>query len=152
LPWRHPRPPNGRPLSNAPSSGQIGRFNVGESSSFILFYFFLPDSLLFSSILLTSMRSCNEHAPLIIQEGRARAGQIPQPRRDGQSPDLDSSKHSKGEGGEIPLLRGGNIEVRCRTRKCMVSMASWLLFSSSTLTSMRSCNGHAHLIIQEGLH
>jgi hypothetical protein len=58
--------------------------------------FFLPNYLLFSSILLTSVRSCNGHAPLIIQEGRDRAGQIPQPRLDGQSPDPDSSEHSKG--------------------------------------------------------
>jgi hypothetical protein len=41
--------------------------------------------------------SCNGHAPLIIQEGRARDGQIPQPRRDGQSPDPDSFKHTRAE-------------------------------------------------------
>jgi hypothetical protein len=35
LPWRHRRPPNRQPLSNAPSSGQISRFNVGESSSLL---------------------------------------------------------------------------------------------------------------------
>jgi hypothetical protein len=33
LPWRHRRPPNWQPKENAASSGQIGRFNVDESSS-----------------------------------------------------------------------------------------------------------------------
>jgi hypothetical protein len=61
--------------------------------SFFFFFFplFLLDSLLFSSTLLTSARSCNGHAPPINQEGRARAGQIPQPRQDGQSPNPNSS-------------------------------------------------------------
>ena len=58
---------------------------------FLFLSFFLPDSLPFSSVLLTSVRPCNGHVPPIIQEGRARAGQIPQPRRDGQSPDPNSS-------------------------------------------------------------
>jgi hypothetical protein len=44
------------------------------------------------------LRSCNGHAPLIIQEGRAHAGQNVQPCRDGQSSDLDSSK-AQGRGG-----------------------------------------------------
>jgi hypothetical protein len=54
---------------------------------------FLASSLLFFSSTLTSMRSCNGHAPLIIQEGRARARQIPQPRQDGHESNPDSSKH-----------------------------------------------------------
>jgi hypothetical protein len=33
LPWRYCWPPNRRPLGNAESSGQIGEFNVDESSS-----------------------------------------------------------------------------------------------------------------------
>jgi hypothetical protein len=53
----------------------------------------MASSLLFYFSTLTSVRSCNGHAPPIIQEGRARAGQIPQPRRDGQNPEPDSSKH-----------------------------------------------------------
>jgi hypothetical protein len=43
------------------------------------------------------MRSCNEHAPLIIQEGRARAGQIVQPRREGQIPLLTVPSKQMGE-------------------------------------------------------
>jgi hypothetical protein len=35
LPWRHRQLPNRRPVENAASSGQIGRFNDDESSSFI---------------------------------------------------------------------------------------------------------------------
>jgi hypothetical protein len=50
-------------------------------------------ALFFFSSTLTSIRSCSGHASLIIQEGHARAGQTPQPRRDGQNPDPDSSKH-----------------------------------------------------------
>jgi hypothetical protein len=46
------------------------------------------------------LRSCNGHAPLIIQEGRARAGQYVQLRRGGRSSDLDSSiAQGKGGGG-----------------------------------------------------
>jgi hypothetical protein len=56
-------------------------------------FLFLACTLLLSSFTLTSMRSCNGHVPLIIQEGHARAGQIPQPGQDGQNPNPDSSKH-----------------------------------------------------------
>jgi hypothetical protein len=39
----------------------------------------------------TSLRSCNGHAPLLVQERRARAGQHVQSRRDGQYSYLNSS-------------------------------------------------------------
>jgi hypothetical protein len=39
----------------------------------------------------TDLRSCNGHAPLLVQEGRARAGQNVQQRRDGQYSYLNSS-------------------------------------------------------------
>jgi hypothetical protein len=72
----------------------IGRWAHSQSIFFLFLFSSFPSrfsSLLFSSTLLTSARSCNRHVPPIIQEGRARAGQIPQPRRDGQSPDPNSS-------------------------------------------------------------
>jgi hypothetical protein len=73
------------------------------------------------------MRSCNGHVPLIIQEGRARAGQIPQPRRDGQNPDPDSSKPTdggiylyEGGGGDVlwaKVLLCKRLMVKCRARQ-----------------------------------
>jgi hypothetical protein len=48
-------------------------------------------------LFLTYSRSCNEHAPLLIQKGRARAGQKVQPRRVRQNSALDSST-ALGEG------------------------------------------------------
>jgi hypothetical protein len=42
--------------------------------SFLIILFLFP----------TFLRSCNGHAPLLVQEGRALAGQNVQPRRDGQ--------------------------------------------------------------------
>jgi hypothetical protein len=59
---------------------------------FMVFMVFLFFSFLFFSFhFLTSSRLCNGHAPLIIQEQRARAGQNVQPRRDRPNSDLNSS-------------------------------------------------------------
>jgi hypothetical protein len=99
----------------------------------------------------TSLMSCNGHAPLIIQEGRARAGQNVQPRQDGLKSYLNSSlAQGKGWGGRESVSQGC-----CRTLKHLAKVSSgssWFSFplSSHLLTSLRSCNGHAPLIIQEG--
>jgi hypothetical protein len=71
--------------------------------------------LIFSSPrLLTSLRSCNGHAPLIIQEGPARAGQKVQPRRVRLSSALNSSKALRKGGGSRG--RGRRVSSRSRSR------------------------------------
>jgi hypothetical protein len=103
----HPAAPGGTNLLTRQflSTQKVGGGVTGVLHSQVLsqMYFALANvvgfcSFFFFSHFLTSLRSCNRHAPLIIQEGRARAGQIVQPRQDGLSSDLDSSiAHVNGE-------------------------------------------------------
>jgi hypothetical protein len=58
-----------------------------------------------SPSFLTSLRSCNGHAPLIIQEGRARAGQRVQPHRVGHcaTPNSSLALGMVGGGGKVSV-------------------------------------------------
>jgi hypothetical protein len=131
------------------------------STSKCFFCFFLI-FLTFSSHFLTSSRSCNGHAPLIIQEGRARAGQKVQPRRVRQSSALNSSK-ARGKGRKdgkrkcsakcLSHSQGVCLLAKCLSHYIAALFGVLLIFESYfplIPTSSRSCNGHAPLLIQEG--
>jgi hypothetical protein len=88
------------------------------------------------------LRLCNGHAPLIIQEGRARAGQYVQPRQGGQSSDLNSSI-AQGKGGGSGQ---GSQSVSQSHSQALLFLHGFhglpflvLFFSSHFLTSLRSC-------------
>jgi hypothetical protein len=66
-----------------------------------------PGPSRFFLFFLTLVGSCNGHAPLIIREGRARAGQIPQPRRDVQSL-IPTAPSTQIKGEHIYIWGGGN--------------------------------------------
>jgi hypothetical protein len=133
---------------------------AGTSKCLFGFFLFF---LTFSSQFLTSSRSCNRHAPLIIQKGRARAGQKVQPRRVGPNSSLDSSialrrgekrKEKKCLAKCLSHLQGVCSPCKCLLH-CVAALARMLLqFSESSFprfpTSSRSCNGQAPLLIQEG--
>jgi hypothetical protein len=107
-----------------PSVCRAHTFALGAALAII---FFLP--VLFHPRFLTSMRSCNGHAPLIIQEGCARAGQNVQPRRVGQTSALCSSLAREGGGGE----QGCRARKCCCTRKCFCTHKCCLFCSFSSL-------------------
>jgi hypothetical protein len=108
------------------------------SSSFQGFFFFrcalsqyFFSLLVLTALVLTSrffliltLRSCNGHAPLIIQEGRACAGQIVQPRRVGHPHTRQFLSTRMGEGGSD-------------CEKCLM----FFLLLPASLPPLRSCNG-----------
>jgi hypothetical protein len=105
--------------------------------------------ILTSPFFLTSSRSCKGHAPLIIQEGRARVGQKVQPCRVGQDSSLDSSiAHGiLGVGGAksffaLTLLHLG-AALKCFSNNPVYS------FPPPLPTYTRSGNRHAPLLIQK---
>jgi hypothetical protein len=81
----------------------------------------LPSRSLFHPHFLTSMRSCNRHAPLLIQEGRARAGQYVQPLRVGQYPAPNSSEAREGGGGRNTFIRGGRVGMSYSLMQFIIS-------------------------------
>jgi hypothetical protein len=109
-----------------------------------LFGFFLF-FLTFSSRFLTSTRSCNGHAPLIIQEGRARAGQKVQPRRARQSSKLNSSKALRR--GEKRKIKSAWLSV-CRTCKVSVALCSRTLRGSSGFFKFFSSHPNLLAVVQ----
>jgi hypothetical protein len=83
---------------------QIYFVGLSKKRSFFLSHtnyhsFFITRFPFLSSQFLTSLRSCNGHAPLIIQEGRARAGLRPSRVEWGKVPHLTVSSHSEIGGG-----------------------------------------------------
>jgi hypothetical protein len=92
------------------------------------------------------MRSCNRHIPPIIQEGRARAGQSTSCARWGKAPYPTVTSHAKIGGGAI----NGHKVVYCTCKCIEMFFLIPIFFHPHFLTSMRSCNGHAPPIIQEG--
>jgi hypothetical protein len=140
---------------------QIYFVGLSKKRSFFLSHtnyhsFFITRFPFLSSQFLTSLRSCNGHAPLIIQEGRARAGLRPSRVEWGKVPHLTVSSHSEigGGGGWVincDFLVGFSHSLLLFLLQCPFHfMMSHSLSHPVFLTSLRSCYGHAPLIIQEG--
>jgi hypothetical protein len=116
----------------------------------ITFYVVSTALVLTSNSFLTSLRSCNGHAPLIIQEGRARTGH----RVPCATPNSSKALGMWG-GGVAKCLSRSRIRTRVpHSLILQVFFVFFLLFSVFSPprfpTSLRSCNGHAPLISQEG--
>jgi hypothetical protein len=124
---------------------------VGCNKRFIHLHFTLFITVFYhvapvTSLILTSMRSCNGHVPPIIQEGRARAGQSNSRAGRGKIQLPTVSSHTEWGGGEYSHITDMMSHSLTRTLSVLLSnlheVVQWTLPSYNPGGTCPRCSEH----------